>query len=155
MSTIRLRYNGPLRDGRKVVPLPVPFVSMSDKTGEVVCDPVGEFPRDDGLRLLDLCGDAFTVVGEADPRELPQEEDLDTPGDERVLPTDRAIEAHRTLKVARLRAGKLKLEVRENRIDPADPDKPFELWAPSPAQPEGAATAHPADEAKGTKVANG
>lgn len=53
METIRIEYIG---KGPKRICLPIPFVSMSEKTGEVICNPVGEFPYEDGMRLLALSG---------------------------------------------------------------------------------------------------
>ena len=40
----------------KKIELPIPFVSKSAKTGEVTCNPVGEFPRKDGEALLSISG---------------------------------------------------------------------------------------------------
>lgn len=76
MSTIKIRYRGKLignqwtYDHPKIVELPIPFISRSMKVGEVVCDPVGEFPEDDGLRLLKMSGDGPFVEE--------KEEDLST-----------------------------------------------------------------------------
>ena len=36
----------------KVVELPVPLLSRSEKTGEVICNPIGEFPDEAALILL-------------------------------------------------------------------------------------------------------
>jgi len=36
----------------KIVELPIPLLSKSEKTGEVVCDPVGLFSKDDAEKLL-------------------------------------------------------------------------------------------------------
>ena len=57
-SHVKLKWTGV---GSKVVELPIPFLSKADKTGEVVCDPIGEFPLEDGERLLGL-GEAFELI---------------------------------------------------------------------------------------------
>jgi hypothetical protein len=57
---IRIKYKGKLvgdqwmYDHPKTVELPIPFVSKSEKIGEVTCDPIGEFPWQEGRKLLDL-----------------------------------------------------------------------------------------------------
>ena len=56
--SIKLEWQG---GQHKVVELPIPFIYRTEKTGEVVCDPVGEFPVADGEALLAM-GDAFTLV---------------------------------------------------------------------------------------------
>ena len=40
----------------KTVELPIPFLSRSEKTGEVICDPIGEFSDEDAERLMQLSG---------------------------------------------------------------------------------------------------
>lgn len=55
LTAIKIEYLG---KGKKVVELPIPFVQKCEKTGEVICDPVGMFPPEDGLRLLEINGDA-------------------------------------------------------------------------------------------------
>lgn len=79
MSTIKIRYRGKLvgkqwvYDRPKVVELPIPFIAKSMKTGEVICDPVGEFPEDDGLRLLKMSGPDGPFVEEIISRETKPE----------------------------------------------------------------------------------
>ena len=46
----------------RMFPLPIPFVSKSEKIGEVLCDPIGEFPPEDGQRLLDIPGSLAELV---------------------------------------------------------------------------------------------
>lgn len=59
---VRIRYRGKLigdkwvYDHPKIVELPIPYVSRSEKTDEITCDPIGEFPWQDGRKLLDLSG---------------------------------------------------------------------------------------------------
>lgn len=60
--TIKIRYRGKLignnwvYDHAKVVDLPIPFISKSEKEGEVICAPIGEFPYEYGKKLLELSG---------------------------------------------------------------------------------------------------
>jgi len=63
-DTIRIRYLGHRLP--KFVDLPIPFVSNSEKVGQVKCDPVGEFPIDDGERLLEISGEQGLFVVEND-----------------------------------------------------------------------------------------
>lgn len=56
IKAIRIRYTGRLINGQKIIELPVPFVSKCEKTGEVVCNPVGEFDPENGQKLLDIGG---------------------------------------------------------------------------------------------------
>ena len=49
----------------KVVSLPLPFISKCEKTGEVVCNPVGEFTQEDGEFLIALKG-MFVEFEQAD-----------------------------------------------------------------------------------------
>lgn len=51
----------------KVVHLPLPFISKCEQTGEVVCNPVGEFTQEDGEFLIALKG----MFVEADKCEEP------------------------------------------------------------------------------------
>ena len=65
MAKVRLKYIGPSRkDGktRKIVELPIPFVSKCEKTGEVICDPVGEFEATDAKKLLAIAPELFIQV---------------------------------------------------------------------------------------------
>ena len=48
--------------GSKKVELPIPFVQKCEKTGEVICDPVGEFPYEDGMKLLEVGGGMFKLA---------------------------------------------------------------------------------------------
>ena len=54
LTAIKIRYTGEKLP--KVVELPVPFISISGKTGEVICNPDGIFPVEDGRKLLELSG---------------------------------------------------------------------------------------------------
>lgn len=53
-KTIKLRWKG--QKLPKVVDLPVPFIALSDRAGQVICNPIGEFPYEDGMKLLEICG---------------------------------------------------------------------------------------------------
>ena len=53
-ETIRIEYLG---RGPKKVELPIPFVQKCEKTSEVICNPIGEFPYEDGMRLLEIAGE--------------------------------------------------------------------------------------------------
>lgn len=55
MEPIALRIKW-LGKGRKIVEMPIPYVSKSEKTGEVLCDPVGQFDVENGERLLAVPG---------------------------------------------------------------------------------------------------
>lgn len=57
----------------KVVSLPLPFISKCEKTGEVVCNPVGEFTQADGEFLVGLKGMfvEFVEGNGAPPPDLP------------------------------------------------------------------------------------
>ena len=54
MKTIKIKYLGERLPKR--VMLPIPFESKCLQTGEVICDPIGEFPEEDGMRLLQISG---------------------------------------------------------------------------------------------------
>lgn len=58
VKVLRIEYLG---EGSKVVELPVPFRSLKEKTGEVLCDPIGSFPLEDGNRLLEM-GSLFRLI---------------------------------------------------------------------------------------------
>ena len=58
---VTLKYLG---TGTKKVELPVPLMSLSAKTGEVICDPYGDFPPEDAERLLEIMPHAFERVNE-------------------------------------------------------------------------------------------
>ena len=53
LIAIKIKYTG---KGRKVVELPIPFVQKCEKTGEVICDPIGVFDAVNGLALLEING---------------------------------------------------------------------------------------------------
>ena len=61
-AEIKIRYRGKFIGGKwmysvpRTVELPIPFISRSEKQGEVLCNPVGVFPYADGMRLLDMSG---------------------------------------------------------------------------------------------------
>lgn len=49
----------------RVFDLPIPYISKSEKTGDVTCDPIGTFPIEDAERLLAISGaeGLFKLVG--------------------------------------------------------------------------------------------
>jgi len=63
ITAMKLKYLGKTP---RTFELPVPFISKSDKEGEVVCDPIGEFPAKDGKFLLSLGSDQFELIEEID-----------------------------------------------------------------------------------------
>ena len=67
-ETIRLEYLG--RTPR-TFSLPIPFVALSAKTGEVTCDPIGVFPAEDAERLLEMAPEAFRRVDGRDTASPP------------------------------------------------------------------------------------
>lgn len=62
-AEIKIRYRGKFIGGKwmystpRTVELPVPYISRSEKEGEVVCNPVGVFPYHYGMKLLELSGE--------------------------------------------------------------------------------------------------
>ena len=62
---IRIKYLG--RTPR-VFQTPIPFIAKSDKSGEVTCDPVGEFDLQDGLNLIALSSEMFEEVRETEKK---------------------------------------------------------------------------------------
>lgn len=125
---MRIRWLG---EGPRVVETPVPLLSRSEKTGEVLCDPIGDFNEEDGRALVEI-GGLFEAVDKADAKPAPQEPDDEWdengPASAR-LPLDRPVTAYRAKGVAYASAKRRGLEVREN----PGSEKPWELWAPSPA----------------------
>lgn len=69
MNTVSIRYLGARLP--KVVDLPVGLSALSERTGEVVCNPVGEFPADQAQRLLAIPGAAglYMIESEYQARE--------------------------------------------------------------------------------------
>lgn len=128
-ATIKVRWLG---EGSRTVQLPCPLISKSEIAGQVVCNPIGEFPEADGLYLIGLGGMWEAVdplpVKQAPPD--PDEWDENGPASARP-PTDRPILAYRpgSKGVAFATAKRRGFVVREN----PGSDKPWELWAPSPA----------------------
>ena len=59
IKALRIKWNGKTP---RTFSLPIPYLSHSDKTGEVVCNPIGDFPPEDGQRLLDLEGTRAELV---------------------------------------------------------------------------------------------
>jgi hypothetical protein len=59
----KLKYVGPSKLP-KIVELPVPFLMKSEKTGEVRCNPVGEFPDDAAAHLLSTAAEYWQDVAE-------------------------------------------------------------------------------------------
>ena len=66
-ETIKIKWLG---QGVKKVELPIPYVQKCEKTGEVICDPIGEFPIEDGKRLLEIPGieGTFELVGKLEQK---------------------------------------------------------------------------------------
>ena len=56
---LRIKWNGKTP---RTFSLPIPFISLSEKEGEVFCNPIGDFPPADGQRLLDLEGSLAELV---------------------------------------------------------------------------------------------
>lgn len=62
-TELKIRYRGKLFGSQwiystpRTVPLPIPYISHSEKVGEVLCNPVGVFPYADGIKLLELSGE--------------------------------------------------------------------------------------------------
>ena len=80
-TELKIRYRGKLHSGQwiyqapKNVELPIPFVSRSDKIGEVLCNPCGVFSYADGTKLLELSGENGPfVLEEKIYGEVPAEE---------------------------------------------------------------------------------
>ena len=53
VKSLRIEWLG---KGQKKVELPIPYIQKCEKTGEVICNPIGEFPVEDGERLLEIAG---------------------------------------------------------------------------------------------------
>ncbi len=137
MSTVRLRYRG---TGTKVVPLPCPLLSKSEQTGEVVCDPIGEFPEDAARHLLS-CGDLFEALDPLpwEQNDQAREDDWTEDGPVSALPPkDKPVAAFSSKGIATMHAKRRGLVVREN----PESETPYELWAPSPTESEGAPDKH-------------
>ena len=64
MNTVEIRWLGTKKT--RVVDLPVGLLALSDKTGEVVCNPVGVFPADEGRKLLSMAGASTMFVLESE-----------------------------------------------------------------------------------------
>ena len=63
ITHLKLKYLGKTP---RTFKLPIPFIAKSDERGEVVCNPVGEFPVEDGKALLGLGSDAFELIEEVE-----------------------------------------------------------------------------------------
>jgi hypothetical protein len=61
-ATTRMRFVGPLRHGRRVVELPIPFVARSQKEGELEFTPECEVPNRWVDKLLEFGAGGFEVV---------------------------------------------------------------------------------------------
>lgn len=74
METVRIRYTG--MRSKKVVELPIPFTAKSEKIGEVICDPIGEFTPEDAEKLLSVAGASgtFEVVDEEEEGKAKEED---------------------------------------------------------------------------------
>lgn len=59
---LKIRFRGSFIGGKwvyskpRTVETPIPYISRSEKTGEVVCGPIGTFDYADGQKLLELSG---------------------------------------------------------------------------------------------------
>ena len=62
MSTMKIRWLGTKRP--KIVDLPIGLSAIGEKYGEVLCDPVGEFPIAEARKLLALPGAAALYMPE-------------------------------------------------------------------------------------------
>mgnify|MGYP001571141208 CR=1 FL=1 len=54
MTTVKIRWLGAKK--QRIVDLPIGLSALSEKTGEVCCNPVGEFPVEEAKKLLALSG---------------------------------------------------------------------------------------------------
>lgn len=79
-TEIKIRYRGKQYGGKwiyqapKTVELPIPYISRSEKVGEVLCNPCGVFPYADGIKLLELSGkDGPFVIEEEIYGDQPEE----------------------------------------------------------------------------------
>lgn len=100
IKALRIKYLGKTP---RTFALPIPFVSHSERTGQVTCDPIGEFPAEDGKRLLELSGDAFELVETVyETTTTTNGKSIDNPlcecgcGDRVTKPTNRFILGHST-----------------------------------------------------------
>jgi len=62
MNTVKVRWLGNKKN--RVVELPIGLMSASEKTGEVSCNPVGEFPADEAKKLLSMPGASSMFIPE-------------------------------------------------------------------------------------------
>jgi len=62
MNTIKVRWLGNKKS--RTVDLPIGLSAIGEKTGEVVCNPVGEFPANEAAKLLSLPGASSMFVPE-------------------------------------------------------------------------------------------
>jgi hypothetical protein len=95
-TKIRIRYLG---EGTRRVPLPVPFLSRHAHVGDVICDPIGIFPREDGQRLVALAPTMFAFV---DGDDATDSEPLITTATTERLPARVPARRHRQKAVAKL-----------------------------------------------------
>jgi hypothetical protein len=58
---VRLKYLGRTP---KIIELPIPFVAKSEKTGQVMCNPVGEFTDEDAEKLIGICSEVWERMTE-------------------------------------------------------------------------------------------
>src|SRR3990167_5099728 len=96
VKSLRIKWNG--RTPR-TFSLPIPFISHSEKTGEVLCDPIGNFPPEDGQRLLDLEGSQAELV------ETVYEEQAE-PGQMGAIPTGKVVVTGPPLSLCQCGCGK-------------------------------------------------
>lgn len=87
-TELKIRYRGKLMGSKwlysapRVVELPIPFISRSEKQGEVICRPYGIFPYADGKRLLEMSGEngPFVLEEEIFSRQTDDEvEEIEVP----------------------------------------------------------------------------
>jgi len=147
VAEIKIRYRGQFIGGKwvytnpKIVELPIPFISRSEKSGEVICAPVGTFDYDSGMKLLELSGSNGPFVLES---ELPPEEIRISDVVEVYQPAPKTFQRperteheelliQRRINAARLARGHRRRKVRSDKGVPK-PRKPIAADTPVQAQ---------------------
>lgn len=65
MAEVTVKYLG---DGPKYLDLPIPFMSLSAKTGSVVLNPTGKMDQESAENLLQLAPSLYEIVDSAKPQ---------------------------------------------------------------------------------------
>ena len=110
MSTMKIRWLGKKRP--KIVDLPIGLSAIGEKYGEVLCDPVGEFPIAEGRKLLALPGASTLYVPENEyqkahaPKPEAKADDGEEPGKPPVDSPKKKAQRERGRKLAALQAKK-------------------------------------------------